>query len=175
MKIKRVSSILLVIALGTVCSIGTSFAGTLPENAENTVPVYLTVNGGVTIDFTISESITMVGNPASADVTVSDLSITNNGSMGQIEVKKLEADTTDGWTIEDSESDFVNMKADSKKISLKYGQHDFVDGAKTFTEDEILIDASQTEALSFTGKTSPTTAALSNVQVASIVATVAIN
>ncbi len=175
MKRKRVSSIVLVIALALVCSVGTCFAGTLPADSANTVPVYLTVSGELTIDFTISEKITMTGTADSAVVDVSDLSITNNGTMGQIEVKKLEANTEAGWSIEDSDSDFVNMAANSKKIGLVYDDHDFADGAKNLAEDEVLVNASATENISFAGKTCPTTEEINDLKVANVVATVAIN
>lgn len=175
MKIKKVSSILLVIALTVVCSMGTCFAGTLPENSENSVPVYLTVSGEMSIDFTISEKINMTGNSDTAEVTVSDLSLTNNGTMGQIEVKKLEVVTEAGWGVEDSGADFPNMAADSKKISLTSDGHDFADGAKTFADDEVLVAVSDTETIAFEGKTSPTTGTINNTKVASVIATIGIN
>lgn len=175
MKMKKVSSMLLVIALVLVCSIGTCFAGTLPEDSENTVPVYLTIDGDLTLDFTISEKITMYGEATTDVVNVSDLFITNNGTMGQIELKKLELSLEDGWSIEDSQNDFVNMASNSKKIGLVSDGHDFSDGAKIYANDELLVDVSSTRTVSFDGKTCPTTTEISNTKVASVIATIAIN
>lgn len=175
MRIKKVSSILLVIALTVVCSMGTCFAGTLPDDSTNTVPVYLTVSGEMSIDFTISEKINMTGSADAAEVSVSDLSLTNNGTMGQIEVKKLEVVAEDGWTIDAYDADFPNMPANAKKFSLTSDGHDFADGAKTLPEDEVLVNVSGTKTISFEGKTSTSTEALNNIKVANVVATIAIN
>lgn len=175
MKTKKVSSILLVIALTVVCSMGTCFAGSLPDDSTNTVPVYLTVSGEMTIDFTISERINMTGTSDNAELTVSDLSLTNNATMGQIEVKKLEVTTEQGWQLEDAEADFPNMPANSKKISLTSDGHDFKDGAKTLADDEVLVDVAATETISFEGKTSPTTQSVNDTKVASVIATIGIN
>lgn len=175
MRIKKVSSILLVIALTVVCSMGTCFAGTLPDDSTNTVPVYLTVSGEMSIDFTISEKINMTGSADAAEVSVSDLSLTNNGTMGQIEVKKLEVVAEDGWTIDAYDADFPNMPANAKKFALTSDGHDFADGAKTLSEDEVLVNVSGTKTISFEGKTSTSTEALNNIKVANVVATIAIN
>ena len=175
MKIKKVSSILLVIALVLTCSVGTCFAGTLPANSSNTVPVFLTVDGELSIDFTISEKITMTGSANSEDLVVSNLLITNNGPMGQIEVKKLELTAESEWSVMDSEADYPNMKADSKKFALVCDGHDFSDGAKVYQEDNFLVDVSKTGTIDFSGKTCPTTSSLSDERVANVVVTVGIN
>lgn len=175
MKIKKVSSILLVIALVLTCSVGTCFAGTLPANSSNTVPVFLTVDGELSIDFIISEKITMTGSANSEDLVVSNLLITNNGPMGQIEVKKLELTAESEWSVMDSEADYPNMKADSKKFALVCDGHDFSDGAKLYQEDSFLVNVSKTGTIAFNGKTCPTTSNINNTKVANVVATVGIN
>lgn len=175
MKGKKVSSIVLVIALTMVCSIGTCFAGTLPADSTNTVPVLMTINGDLAIDFTVSERITMVGNANSPDVNVSDLFITNNSSMGQIELKQLEVTTEEGWRILDKGVDFVNKAANSKIFSLTCGTHDFSDGKKVYEEDAFLIDSKKTELVSFDGQTCPTTEEIKGLKVANVIATIAIN
>ena len=175
MRMKKVSSMVLVIALMVVCSVGNCFAGTLPENSVNSVPMCLTVNDVLTIDFTISEKIELTGSGESDELTVSDLVITNNSAMGQIELKSLEASSVDGWTLESMETDFVNMAANAKKIAVGYDDHDFVDGARTFADDELLINASTSENISLDAKTGPVTQNVFNYQVARIIATIAIN
>ena len=175
MRMKKVSSMVLVIALMVVCSVGTCFAGTLPDNSVNSVPMCLTVNDGLTIDFTISEKIELTGDGQTDDLSVSDLVITNNSSMGQIEVKTLEASAVDSWILESMDTDFVNMAANSKKIAVGYGEHDFADGAKTFADDELLINASSSKNIAFEAKTGPVTQNVFNYQVARMVATIAIN
>ena len=175
MKGKRVSSIVLVIALVMVCSIGTCFAGTLPADSTNTVPVLMTINGELSIDFTVSERITMVGNAMSSNVNVSDLCITNNSAMGQIELKQLEVTTEEGWRIMDEGVDFVNKAANSKIFSLTSGTHDFSNGKKVYEEDAFLVDSKKTQTVSFKGQTCPTTEEIKNLKVANVIATIAIN
>ena len=175
MRMRKVSSMVLVIALMVVCSMGTCFAGTLPENSVNSVPVCLTVENLLTIDFTISEKIDLTGDGLTDDLTVSDLVIANNSTMGQIELTSLEASAVDGWTLESADTDFVNMAADSKKIAVMYGEHDFAEGIRNFADDEFLIDASTSESIALDAKTGPVTKRVFNYQVARVIATIAIN
>ncbi|MBQ9960317.1 MAG: hypothetical protein IJP00_00250 [Firmicutes bacterium] len=171
---KKLLSITTVISIMTIAACGSCFAGTLDADSVNTVPVYLTTPG-IEIDFTISEKITMTATAGTAEATVTDLEITNNSTMGQIEVQKLQATAKSGWTIVSDTSDFANMAADSKKISLVSDGHDFSSGIKTFADDEKLVNATKTVNIDFTGKTCATKTATASGHVADVVATIAIN
>lgn len=171
---KKILSIVSVISLMTIATCGNCFAGTLDTDSVNTVPVYLNTPG-IEIDFTISEKITMTATAGTPEATVSNLEIKNNSTMGQIEVQKLQVTAKDGWTIVTDSSDFANMAADSKKISLVHDNHDFSAGVKTFANDEKLINATKTLTISFSGKTCATKAATSSGHVADVIATLAVN
>ena len=172
---KKLAATFLILALTTMGGVGMAFAGTLPTDSENEVKVYLTVPSA-TIDFTISEEITMTQKEGEAEMEITDLVIENNSTLGQIAVDELSLTASTGWTIEELDADFVNMAADSKKFSLGTGDYDFADGDITFeAADNKTVDAGEELKIEFSGSTCASSSAINKTQVGTLVATLGLN
>ena len=173
-KMKKILSLIMVVALLSTCSIGMAFANETTAGGK-TVPVELTVpavsDSG--IEFTISEKITMTAAANSTTLTVSDLVVENLKEVGVLDLTSVKVTAREGWTIKDNTADyFKTVKADTKEFGLSCGTHDFATAAElAFTDKQINPQGQQT--VSFTGNIGTFTVAATTM-VADVVATIAV-
>lgn len=186
MKMRRVLSSVLVIAVMSISAGGMCFAAevpaklTIPADAVTKVDINVgleeddgTVGG---TDGTGANGILMTGSKGTPNLTVENLTVQNNNHVGKVRIDTVEAaGITDSngasWTLVKSDTDFVNMDVDQHKFSLTAdGTHDMIttyNAAK-----EVLPQTKGT--ITFTGKTGPVTKEYSAVQIAKLVITVSV-
>lgn len=112
----------LIVILSMVLTPFTAFADT----AE--VPLMLTVEAAP-LEFTVTESIQMSVIQGNSDLTITPVTVTNNGSE-KLKVSQIEITTESGWSLTSSETDFST--SDSKgKLAFTLNSHDFSGGAYT--------------------------------------------
>ena len=135
------------------------------------VPVLLTASEAG-VDVTVSENITLTSQAGSADLIVSDLTVKNNASIGSVEVTGISATAENGWSLVPADSGFEAMQANTKKLYLGYGSHEF--SAGTLKVSDMDIAPGQTETISLSAKTGIVTTDISSQKVATVVITVGI-
>ena len=166
---KKLLSIALSVAM--LAAMSTSFCFAAASDPSQSVPAHITV-ASTPIDVTVSEKITMTATAENPELTITDYVLTNNSTLGTIEVSKLKTTAVSGWTLVADSTDFASMEADAQKFSFKHGSHDFGTAA------EETLSASNTAAptasvnFNFTGKTGVVTSPLNDVKVADVVATI---
>lgn len=130
------------------------------------VPLMLTVEAAP-LEFTVTESIQMSVIQGNSDLTITPVTVTNNGSE-KLKVSQIEITTESGWSLASSETDFST--ADSKgKLAFTLNSHDFSGGAYTPGEK---LSAGGSKEYQLTGKISEKADLTSATQVASMVLTV---
>ncbi len=150
----------LIIALSMILTPCAVFADT----AE--VPLMLTVEAAP-LEFTVTESIQMSVIQGNSDLTITPVTVTNNGSEN-LKLSKVEINAADGWSVVNASTDFTT--ADSKnKIAFTTGGHDFASG--TYAPGETIAAGSNT-TLQLAGKISEKADLTNATQVASMVLTV---
>ena len=184
---KRLLCAVSVIAVMTVQASAVCFAAEVP--AKLTIPQDAVVGVDINVGYEDPESgdvggadgsgangILMVGSKGTPVLTVQNLTVQNNSTMGKIMVETVEAvgmkdANGDTWTIVSDSTDFANLPADSHKLSLMAeGTHDMT----AAYEPSLEVKATEKEAISFTGKTGPVTKPYNAVQVARMVITVSV-
>ena len=81
------------------------------------------------LEFTVTESIQMSVIQGNSDLTITPVTVTNNGSE-KLKVSQIEITTESGWSLASSETDFST--SDSKgKLAFTLNSHDFSGGAYT--------------------------------------------
>ena len=133
------------------------------------VPVLLTASEAG-VDVTVSENITLTSQAGSADLTVSDLTVKNNATIGSVEVTGISASAENGWSLVPADSGFEAMQANAKKLYLGYGNHDFSTGELDVSDMDIA--PGQTETISLDAKTGIVTTNISAQNVATVVVTI---
>ena len=162
---KNITALFLTAALiFSVCT-GTCFADT------STVPVHINVAESK-VSFAVTEKITMTASAGSPELIIEDLVIENTGSMGQISLDSLSVTAENGWSLVVKDTDFVNMSANAKKFSLISGSTDFAEAGASYPAEKAKVGGSIT--VEFEGKTGASTEAVSDMQVAEIVATISL-
>ena len=150
----------LIVILSMVLTPFTAFADT----AE--VPLMLTVEAAP-LEFTVTESIQMSVIQGNSDLTITPVTVTNNGSE-KLKVSQIEITAESGWSLASSETDFST--SDSKgKLAFTLNSHDFSGGAYTPGEK---IAAGSSTTLQLAGKISEKADLTNATQVASMVLTV---
>lgn len=92
------------------------------------VPLMLTVEAAP-LEFTVTESIQMSVIQGNSDLTITPVTVTNNGSE-KLKVSQIEITTESGWSLASSETDFST--SDSKgKLAFTLNSHDFSGGTYT--------------------------------------------
>ena len=130
------------------------------------VPLMLTVEAAP-LEFTVTESIQMSVIQGNSDLTITPVTVTNNGSE-KLKVSQIEITTESGWSLASSETDFST--ADSKgKLAFTLNSHDFSGG--TYTPSEKIAAGGNT-TLQLAGKISEKADLTNATQVASMVLTV---
>ena len=133
------------------------------------VPVTLTA-APVSLTVTVTESIQLTRPDATkADLAVTDLTVTSGMTAGSVEITNMEVNTQNGWTLTTKGDSFESMAANSKKLYMGYGSHDFTAGD---LELEDVLAPSESKTYSLSAKTGITTQAISNEQVANVVLTI---
>lgn len=173
---KKILSIITVIALIVAMSTGMCFAGVLIDGVGD-VPVTLTVPAvsGSGIDFSVSEGITMVSSVGSTALTISDFTVTNNGDAAQIQLEKIEATAQNGWSIVSDTTDFKLKESDVKEFSMVTEGHDLSTGAKVYAGGEKLAAPNAgVMTVSFTGNIGTFKTPINDQQVAKITPTLSV-
>lgn len=130
------------------------------------VPLMLTVEAAP-LEFTVTESIQMSVIQGNSDLTITPVTVTNNGSE-KLKVSQIEITTESGWSLTSSETDFST--SDSKgKLAFTLNSHDFSGGVYTPGEK---IAAGTSTTLQLAGKISEKADLTNATQVASMVLTV---
>lgn len=92
------------------------------------VPLMLTVEAAP-LEFTVTESIQMSVIQGNSDLTITPVTVTNNGSE-DLKVSQIEITAETGWSLTSSDTDFTT--SDSKgKLAFTLNSHDFSGGAYT--------------------------------------------
>lgn len=101
------------------------------------------------VDFEITESVTMSYSGNGNELTISDIVISNNKVEGiNLAVDSVDVSPIMGWKVAPADTDFTN-KLNKKEFSIATGTHDFSAGAYTAAGT---IEEGQSMTLSFTGK-----------------------
>ena len=136
--------------------------------AESDVPVNMNM-ATTELSFTISESIEMSGDGSSTDLTVTDLEITNDGTVGVINIDYIELEAKNGWTLAASDTEWSKLAADAKTFGITAdGIHDFSNGAYANVGT---VNPETTKNIEFTGQTGMITTAITDENVANMVVT----
>jgi len=142
-------------------------AGT--DSAKTDVYVNITAT---TIDFSVTESISLEGTANSTDLSEEDVVVKNNNNVGVLSISKVSAEAADGWTLTALDTDWAKLNADAKKIGLQ------ADGTKDLSTGDYTaagtIAPGESDTTKITGKTGMVTSD-TNVQAATVTVTVALN
>ena len=142
----------------------------IPASAyASDVPIVLRLPA-TEIDVIVSERILLEGQDGTAELKVSPLTVTNNGSLGSIVVSEITAVTENGWTLVAENAGFETMAANAKRLYMGYKSHDFAEGSFTGTIAEAAPGESDT--IQILAKTGAQTEDISNVAVAQIILTI---
>ena len=117
------------------------------------VPMYASLTAK-SIDFDISEKITISSTGGSTDLTISDLEISNPRMSQPLIVENIEVSAAGAWKLVSAETDFTSIAANSNVFSMECGEHDFSDGKML---DGSIIENGNSKAYSFTGGTGKVT------------------
>lgn len=117
------------------------------------VPMYASLTAK-SIDFDISEKITISSTGGSTDLTISDLEISNPRMSQPLIVENIEVSAAGAWKLVSAETDFTSIAANSNVFSMECSEHDFSDGKML---DGSIIENGSSKAYSFTGGTGKVT------------------
>ena len=167
---KKILSIVTVIAIIAMMSTGMCFAATQDVPVKLTAPAISDAG----IDFSVNaEGIKAEAATGTTTLTYDDLKITNNATVGQIKLDSVSATAETGWTLKADDADyFKGLKADTKEFSMVTEGQDLSEAAKTYTDNKIAAGAEIT--VSFTGNIGTFTEAITATQIAKVVPTVSI-
>ena len=138
---------------------------------SSSVPAHLNVTASA-VSFTITEKINMTASAGSPTLSIDDLVVTNTGKMGKIKLDTLNVKADQGWVLVENDTDFVNMSVNQRKISIVSGTHDFAENPNMTVGTTANPGGKITVELD--GKTGAVSSAISDLKVATIVATVAL-
>ena len=182
MNMKKLTSVVSVIAVLTMGATGMCFAAT-EVPARLTIPVAGTTSVDINVGYedpttgeVSTNGILMVRAVDSPEMTVQDLTIRNNSGLGKLIVERVEAvgieDLDDEqWSIVSDSTDFANLPLDSHKLSLVAdGTHDMTEAY----EPNLEVEAAGKASISFTGKTGPASVSYISEPVAQLVLTVSL-
>ena len=122
------------------------------------------------IDVIVSERVLLDGQAGTADLSVSPLTVTNNGNVGTIVVSEISVATQNGWNLASKVSGFEKMGANVKKFYLGYKDHDFVKGSFTGTIAELA--PGNTSTIQLSAMAGAQTEAISDITIANVVLTI---
>ena len=155
-------SVMVVICMAfTPC---TAFADTAPVPAKLTAPA-------ASIDVSVTAKITMTAAAGASTMDVSDVTVTNNATMGTISLDSVAYGVdVDPWSLTLDTENFSAMAKDQHKFSLTADGQDLKAGNKTYDAKQLTPGASYTVAME--GKTGLSTVEVSDVQAGTVVLTV---
>ena len=147
-------------------------------NNTKSIPVYLSVEVPV-LDYSVTECITMAfetndkGEVINVpNLSVSDITVTNNADIGALKLVSLSASPQQGWNIISNSSDFINQSASAKSFSLVADSSDLSSGAYLF--NNVQINSGDNLTIQMTGKTGSTNKTYTSENVAICVLTVSL-
>lgn len=151
-------------------SLSTSMCFAAASDSNQSVPVHMSV-AQTAIDVSVPEKITMTAAANKADLTITPYTVKNNSAIGTIKVDSLKATAETGWTIAKDSTDFTGLAANSKQFSLMHGTHDFGTTPTESLTSGNTATPGKTATFALTGKTGIVTTAVTDVNVAKVVAT----
>lgn len=167
-KVRDLKKVLLTAVCAAVMLFG-SVSMCFADTADTKVYVNVAATG---IDFTVTESVTLTGTADSTDLSASNIVVTNNSTVGVLNISSIAATAEDGWTLANQSTDWSTLPANDSKIGLVAdGTCDLAAGAYTGAGS---VNPGSSDTTTLSGNTGMVTTALSNEQVAKVTVTVAL-
>lgn len=146
-------------------------AGNVSTDGEGSTSVYLTVEA-TPIDVTVTDSITLSGSNSVEDMTITPMEVTNNSTMGVIQIDSMEVVCEEGWSLVSNDTVFSKLESNTKSFSLVVDledDYDFSNGAYTQAGT---IDPTASTTINLAGKLGMHTTSINAKKIATITTTV---